>query len=68
MTREEEQERDYQEALRRIKEAEDNKSVELDLSGLSYLTQLPPELASLSSLQSLDLSVCYQLSTVRLSD
>jgi len=42
MTREE---RDYQEALRRIKEAEKNKSVELDLGELEYLSSFPPELA-----------------------
>jgi hypothetical protein len=53
-----EEERDYQEALRRIKEAEKNKSVELDLGGLDYLTSFPPELARLTSLLSLDLSQC----------
>jgi hypothetical protein len=42
MTREEEH--DYQEAFRRIKEATENKNVELDLSGLSHLTRVPPEL------------------------
>ena len=52
-----EEERDYQEALRRIKEAEENKSVELDLDGLSNLTRFPPELADLASLQSLQQSV-----------
>jgi hypothetical protein len=57
-----EEERDYQEALRRIKEAEKNKSVELDLGGLEYLNSFPPELASLTSLHSLDLSWCRQLS------
>jgi internalin A len=51
------EEDDYQEALRRIKEAE----VELDLGGLA-LNRLPRELASLTSLQSLDLSECKQLS------
>src|SRR5208282_918966 len=58
MTREE---RDYQEALRRIKEAEKNKIVGLDLDGL-YLSSFPPELASLTSLQSLNLALCDQLS------
>src|SRR5271166_5337399 len=58
MTREE---RDYQEALRRIKEAEKNKNVGLDLDGL-YLSSFPPELASLTSLQSLNLALCDQLS------
>jgi Leucine-rich repeat (LRR) protein len=56
-----EEERDYQEALRRIKEAEENKSAELDLSGLSALTRFPPELARLTSLQSLNLGRCEQL-------
>jgi len=57
-----EEERDYQEAFRRIREAKENKSAKLDLSNLSDLTRFPPELASLTSLQSLDLSGCYQLS------
>jgi hypothetical protein len=38
-----EEEHDYQEAIRRIQEAEKNKSVELDLSYLSHLTCFPPE-------------------------
>jgi hypothetical protein len=46
------EEENYEEAKRRIQEAEDNKSVELDLSKLSRLTRFPPELAALSSLQS----------------
>jgi len=53
---------DYQEAIRRIKKAEENKSTELDLSGLQYLIRFPPELASLTSLQSLNLAGCTQLS------
>jgi hypothetical protein len=57
-----EEERDYQEALRRIHDAEENKSVELVLSGLSSLTSFPPELAGLTSLQWLNLSGCEQLS------
>jgi hypothetical protein len=56
------EERDYREALRRIKEAEDNKSVELDLGRLEYLSSFPPELASLTSLQELALSSCTRLS------
>jgi internalin A len=56
------EERDYQEALRRIKEAEENKSPELDLSRLEYLTRLPPELARLTSLKSLSLKKCKQFS------
>jgi hypothetical protein len=49
------EERDYQEALRRIQWAAENKSVELDLSELTYLTHFPPELAGLTSLRSLNL-------------
>jgi Leucine-rich repeat (LRR) protein len=64
-----------EEALRRIREAEKIGALELDLSGLKQeesgayeptklatLNRLPPELASLTSLQSLDLSGCYRLS------
>src|SRR6516164_2481499 len=51
-------EEDYQEALRRIQEAKENKNVELDLRGLECLTRFPPELASLTSLQSLNLRRC----------
>jgi len=47
-----EQERDYQEALRRIKEAAKNKSFTelagLDLSNLQSMTRLPPKLARLT--------------------
>src|SRR6516164_284244 len=57
-----EQEHDYQKALRRIQEAKENKSVELDLSGLAHLTRFPPELAGLTSLQSLSLSEDFQFS------
>ena len=49
-----EEESDYQEAIHSIKEAEENKSVKLDLSGLEYLTRFSPKLAELTSLQSLD--------------
>jgi Leucine-rich repeat (LRR) protein len=64
----------YEEALRRIREAEATGAVELDLSGrkweagawkfteLETLNRLPPELANLTSLQSLDLSGCGHLS------
>jgi internalin A len=59
----------YEEALRRILKAERTKAVELDLSGwkdgkhtgLETLTRLPPELERLTSLQSLDLVGCEQL-------
>ena len=47
----------YEEALRRIREAEETGAVELDLSGLT-LNRLPRELGRLASLQSLDLSGC----------
>jgi Leucine-rich repeat (LRR) protein len=56
------EERDYEEAKRRILKAKENKSVELVLSKLSDLTRFPPELAKLISLQSLDLSDCGRLS------
>jgi Leucine-rich repeat (LRR) protein len=56
------EEDDYQEALRRIKEAEENKDTALDLSELEFLTRFPPELARLTSLQSLKLAGCEQLS------
>ena len=51
----------YEEALRRIREAEKTGALELDLSRL-VLTRLPFELERLASLQSLDLSWCRQLS------
>src|ERR1700737_1078800 len=51
----------YEEALRRIRKAEETGAVELVFRGLA-LPRLPPELASLTSLQSLDLSKCEQLS------
>jgi internalin A len=65
----------YAEALRRIREVEEAGALELDLSGLKEgqtgaleytgletLTRLPPELERLTSLQSLNLSWCEQLS------
>jgi hypothetical protein len=56
----------YQEALRRIHEAEETGAVKLNLSGLfqstlETLTRLPPELERLTSLQSLNLFGCQQL-------
>jgi hypothetical protein len=64
----------YEEALRRIREAERTGALELDLSGrkegktgereytgLETLNRLPPELERLSSLQSLNLSWCREL-------
>ena len=59
----------YEEALRRIREAERTGAVELDLSGLKdgknsgleTLNRLPHELGRLTSLKSLDLSGCWQL-------
>jgi hypothetical protein len=64
----------YEEALRRIRVAEETGALELDLrgwwneteqeesTGLEALTRLPPELKRLTSLQSLNLSWCRQLS------
>jgi hypothetical protein len=51
----------YEETLRRIREAEKTGAVELDLSGLGTLNRLPQELASLTSLQELDLRSCWVL-------
>jgi hypothetical protein len=59
----------YEEALRRIREAEKTGAIELNLSGwkdggftgLETLNRLPPELKRLTSLQSLNLAVCKQL-------
>ena len=58
----------YDEALRRIREAEKTGALELDLSGwnqtareysgLETLNRLPPELKRLTSLQSLNLAGC----------
>jgi len=60
----------YQEALRRIREAERTGALELDLSGCNETAQvytelitlnwLPPELERLTSLQSLDFSFCHR--------
>src|ERR1700686_666720 len=52
----------YEEALRRIREAEETGALELDLSGLSALNRLPRELTNLPSLQSLNLFFCEELS------
>src|SRR5271170_1604179 len=49
----------YEIALRRIREAEETGALELYLT---ELTRLPPELERLTSLQSLDLAGCSQLS------
>ena len=51
----------YEEALRRIREAETTGAVELDLSGLQMLNRLPPELERLTLLRSLNISGCWQL-------
>jgi hypothetical protein len=59
------EERDYQEALRRVQEAERTEAVEVDLSGLLHLTRLPlEELKQLNPLQGLNLSGCRQLSAM----
>jgi Leucine Rich repeats (2 copies) len=52
----------YEEGLRRIRQAEEAGALELDLSGLETLNRLPPELEHLTSLQSLNLYGCWQLS------
>ena len=51
----------YEEALRRIREAEETGALELDLRGLA-LKRLPPKLERLASLQSLNLTKCRRLS------
>jgi internalin A len=56
-----EEEAAYEEALRHIRKAEETGAVELDLSWLA-LTRLPPELERLTSVQSLNLAYCTQLS------
>jgi internalin A len=50
----------YEEALRRIRQAEETAALALDLSGLAS-NRLPRELGRLTSLQSLNLSWCSQL-------
>ena len=52
----------YEEALCRIQRAEETGAVKLDLSRLSELTRLPPELDRLISLQRLNLFECHQIS------
>jgi internalin A len=49
------------EALRRIREVENSQANALDLAGLHFLKHLPRELASLTSLETLDLSECWSL-------
>ena len=53
----------YEEALRRIREAEETGALELDLWP-SDLTRLPPELKRLTSLQSLKLGSCEPLDDI----
>ena len=55
----------YQEALHRIREAEETGAVELNLGGLLELTRLPSELERLSSLERLDLSWCFCLNDLQ---
>jgi hypothetical protein len=55
-----EEEKAYEEALRRIRKAERTGALELDLSGLP-LNRLPRELARLTSLQKLNLHDCWPL-------
>jgi internalin A len=65
----------YEEALRRIRKAEETRAVLLDLSGktetsefsgLEALNRLPPELEHLASLLSLNLSWCKDLTDISL--
>jgi internalin A len=56
-----EEEHDYQEALRRIRLVEQSRAVELDLSRLHNLSQLPLELKRFTWIQTLNLSECEQL-------
>jgi hypothetical protein len=49
----------YEEALRRIRDAEKTGVLELDLSELKNSNRLPPELAGLTSLKLLDLVGCW---------
>ena len=53
---------DYQEAVRRILEAEETGATSLDLSEITSLRRLPPELERLTTLLSLDLSGYWHLS------
>ena len=53
----------YQEALRRIEEAQVNGVTELDLSGL-FLTTVPPEVGQLTNLKTLRL-MSNQLTSIR---
>ena len=55
----------YEEALRRIREAEETGAVELDLS-ISELNRIPLELKRLISLQLLNFFYCFRLSESRL--
>jgi internalin A len=52
----------YQEALRRIREAEESGALELDLSRLSNLTLVPPELSRLTNVQTLRFNELSDLS------
>jgi len=52
----------YEKARRRIREAKKTGAVALDLSDELALNRLPPELERLTSLQSLSLAGCEQLS------
>jgi hypothetical protein len=52
----------YEEALRRVREAEATETSVLNLSSLDALRQLPQDLERLTGLRVLDLSKCRQLS------
>lgn len=53
--------RDHEEALRRIREVQQSGGDKLDLRGLHHLRALPEELKELTALTKLDLSYCQQL-------
>ena len=55
---------DYAEALRRVWLVEASGAGHLDLSGLSGLTRIPPEIEKLKKLTSLNLAWCAQISDI----
>jgi len=54
----------YEEALHRIRQAEETGAVELDLSGLSELTRLPQDLERLITLRKLHADDCKHLGII----
>jgi hypothetical protein len=53
----------HAEALRRIQKAAQTRATQLDLKNLFFLKRIPPDLERLTSLQTLDFSMCYQPAT-----